>query len=379
MYDKIVLFDLFDTIINKIYFDYDKVLEYIYENHIDKSVHMYEDLKRHSKDYQAQYLLDRSKTYKEYSFTHQLNYYKNNLATINLEDLDKIEWTILKLFRKDEIDENIKEVLEYLDAWGYEMYIVSNSMFSAKALKRYLEDFELAHFFKNIISSADYGIRKPSIDFFKCVEKEINTLFSPSVHFIGNTFTKDVLGAKNAGLTPLYYIANEKQERGECDFVFTNFLEVKEYFETNFIYVNSIKQNSYTDGYGVRTVVFLQGCETCCEGCQNISTWAKKNNIRFSITSLLEEIEKLSINKKITFSGGEPLLQEKALLNIFKHLNGYDICLYTSFDNKDISNQIKKYLKYIKVGKFDLSKKTTTQAFVGSTNQQFLLVDKESL
>ena len=40
------------------------------------------------------------------------------------------------------------------------------------------------------------------------------------------------------------------------------------------VYINSIKFNrSLVDGPGVRTVVFFQGCDLHCKGCQNPSTW----------------------------------------------------------------------------------------------------------
>ena len=38
--------------------------------------------------------------------------------------------------------------------------------------------------------------------------------------------------------------------------------------------INSIMNNpSLCDGYGYRTVLFLQGCDLHCPGCQNPSTW----------------------------------------------------------------------------------------------------------
>ena len=41
-----------------------------------------------------------------------------------------------------------------------------------------------------------------------------------------------------------------------------------------FMRINSIRyNNSVVDGPGIRTVLFMQGCDLHCKGCQNRSTW----------------------------------------------------------------------------------------------------------
>ncbi len=141
------------------------------------------------------------------------------------------------------------------------------------------------------------------------------------------------------------------------------------------IYINSIRENpSLVDGIGYRTVVFLQGCYFKCSGCHNKSTWDIKNGQEMSINELANILKEKAFNKKITISGGEPLMQKDALLELLKELDGYDIFLYTGHEYEDVPEEILKYLKYIKVGRFIEELKSSTTPFVGSTNQRFIEV-----
>ena len=66
------------------------------------------------------------------------------------------------------------------------------------------------------------------------------------------------------------------------------------------VYINSIKFNrSLVDGPGVRTVVFFQGCDLRCKGCQNPSTWEMKNGTKMTTDELVATLKKEVINKNI--------------------------------------------------------------------------------
>ena len=141
------------------------------------------------------------------------------------------------------------------------------------------------------------------------------------------------------------------------------------------IYINSIMKNpSLCDGIGYRTVLFLQGCDLRCKGCQNKSTWDLSAGIKMEVTDLAQELRKKCFNKELTISGGEPLMQQEALIELFDELKDFDLCLYTGHELGEISPKILSYLRYVKVGPFIQELKTTTKPFVGSTNQQFIEV-----
>ena len=143
------------------------------------------------------------------------------------------------------------------------------------------------------------------------------------------------------------------------------------------MYVNSIMENpSLCDGYGYRTVLFLQGCVRHCKGCQNERAWDIALGTKIEVGNLARQLREICFNKKLTISGGEPLLQKEALVVLLEKLKDFDLCIYTGYNLNEVPADILKYLKYIKVGPYIQEFKTTTKPFVGSENQEFLEVSK---
>ena len=141
-----------------------------------------------------------------------------------------------------------------------------------------------------------------------------------------------------------------------------------------YIIINSILyNNSLVDGPGLRTVVFLQGCDLCCEGCQNQALWELNEGVERDIDELVCELESKMINKKLTISGGEPLLQAQGLMAFVDKLyaKNFDIALYTGHSKDEIPSEILQRLNYLKTGRFEKSLKTSIKPYVGSKNQIF--------
>lgn len=140
------------------------------------------------------------------------------------------------------------------------------------------------------------------------------------------------------------------------------------------IRINSIKYNSsLVDGPGIRTVLYMQGCDLHCPGCHNKSTWNINEGIEEDIDHLVNELYEKVFNKKITISGGEPLYQKEALAVLISQLKdkGFNIVLYTGHRREDVPQEIVNNINYLKTGNFIEEQKTTVTPFVGSTNQKF--------
>lgn len=92
-----------------------------------------------------------------------------------------------------------------------------------------------------------------------------------------------------------------------------------------------------------------------------------------SVKDIFQEIDSNTPLKRITITGGEPLLQLdglQALIDLF-HEHNYDIALYTGYDIESVPKMILCKLDYIKYGCYKRDLRTTLE-YYGSTNQNFI-------
>ena len=106
--------------------------------------------------------------------------------------------------------------------------------------------------------------------------------------------------------------------------------------------VHSIESFGTHDGPGIRMVIFTQGCNLKCLYCQNADTIPYKGGEEYA----LEDLVKRAINMKsyfgsdggVTVSGGEPLVQNQAIIELFQLLKAEGI--HTNIDtNGTINNK----------------------------------------
>lgn len=137
--------------------------------------------------------------------------------------------------------------------------------------------------------------------------------------------------------------------------------------------IASIKKSRYEDIPGIRTTIFFQDCNVKCRGCHNERIQDIRYGKEHEVKDLCEKILAYNLPvKKITISGGEPLMQKEALEEFINemHEKDFEIALYTSYDFKDVSRNILKKLKYLKVGKY-MHELRIQGKFFGSSNQKF--------
>lgn len=132
-------------------------------------------------------------------------------------------------------------------------------------------------------------------------------------------------------------------------------------------------RGSVCDGPGIRTVVFLQGCLRHCPGCHNPSTWDTEGGFEMDEANLVHKLVQCSPTKRVTISGGEPLLQAHALETLITLLKqaDFDVALYTAFQKQDVPLSILQQLNHLKTGPYIEALRTTVVPYVGSKNQQF--------
>ncbi len=114
------------------------------------------------------------------------------------------------------------------------------------------------------------------------------------------------------------------------------------------IRVHSIETLGTHDGPGMRCVIFLQGCRLKCLYCHNPDTISMEGGTDYSVEELLEIILRTKdyFGKKggVTFSGGEPLLQAKALLPLFKKLKAEGIHIALDTNGRILNHFTKELL-----------------------------------
>lgn len=111
--------------------------------------------------------------------------------------------------------------------------------------------------------------------------------------------------------------------------------------------VHSIESFGTHDGPGIRMVIFLQGCKFKCLYCHNPDTIPAQGGKLHDIDDLIRR----AVNMKgyfgkiggVTTSGGEPLIQSKQLIPLFKRLKEEGI--HTNIDtNGRVLNEYTKEL-----------------------------------
>ena len=114
--------------------------------------------------------------------------------------------------------------------------------------------------------------------------------------------------------------------------------------------IHSFESLGAVDGPGLRYVIFMQGCSLQCKYCQNRDTWNFKGGNLYSIDFVLNKILRyknyIYPNGGVTISGGEPLLQQDFLIELFTKLkeHGINTCVDTS-GSFEITEKMKKVIE----------------------------------
>lgn len=99
--------------------------------------------------------------------------------------------------------------------------------------------------------------------------------------------------------------------------------------------IHSIETCGTVDGPGLRYIIFTQGCPLRCQFCHNPDTWKMGDGKVMSVEELVDDILTYlpffqASGGGVTVSGGEPLLQTKFLVSLFKELKKHGI--HTTID-----------------------------------------------
>ncbi|HHU24584.1 MAG: anaerobic ribonucleoside-triphosphate reductase activating protein [Bacilli bacterium] len=153
------------------------------------------------------------------------------------------------------------------------------------------------------------------------------------------------------------------------------------------IRIAGVIKESIVDGPGIRFVVFTQGCPFNCPGCHNTNTHDFLGGKLIDIKTIIEDIKRQKMLRGLTISGGEPLMQTEACLEIVKGVKPFltDIIVYTGFTWEEICNQLPTnpqltellhQIDYLIEGRYLETERDLSLKYRGSRNQRIIDVAK---
>lgn len=153
------------------------------------------------------------------------------------------------------------------------------------------------------------------------------------------------------------------------------------------IRICGIEPESIVDGPGFRYVLFVQGCPHHCKGCHNPESWDPAGGYEMTVGDIWDEIQAKPNIKGVTFSGGEPFEQAKALLDLAKLLKGmrYSVMSYSGYTLEELEakaeddpavGELLGMLDILVDGRYEEKLRNLTLVYCGSENQRVIDMNK---
>lgn len=124
------------------------------------------------------------------------------LIAVGMITYHNVKFALLRLFPET------MSTLIHLKAHGYHLGVISNGL----TIKQYekLVRLGLHHFFDSVVTSQQTNVEKPDIAIFEMALEKMGCKAENSI-MIGNSFSDDILGAINAGMSAVYLTPELKE------------------------------------------------------------------------------------------------------------------------------------------------------------------------
>ena len=222
---RAVIFDLYDTVLKNEYFDFLCGVRYVHEHYLSDAC-TYDELKAYTDTFLPLYH-QRHVDHSEIHFMRdELPLWFSHFGKAVPGNAEDLEYAIMSAMQDGGVLDEVRFVLDELRARGIPMYILSNTIFTARATKRLLAHHGVLNYFEEVYASADAGVRKPSPRFFDAAIADIfrrhPDLTREDLLFVGNDYATDAHGGVAAGIDTVWYnvegSANEDHlDIGEVD------------------------------------------------------------------------------------------------------------------------------------------------------------------
>jgi len=139
--------------------------------------------------------------------------------------------------------------------------------------------------------------------------------------------------------------------------------------------VSRVIERSDIYGPGLRSVIWVQGCDLACKGCWNTDLWPKDGGEKIQVDQLHKRLLSVKGVEGVTILGGEPLQQSPALLEllILQSEAGRGIMLYSGYEIDELDEIQKACVELADIailGRYIEEERDTTLRWRGSSNQK---------
>lgn len=226
---KIVVMDMGGTLLDSKNVNFELGVRYLYDHYCHHNI-SYEELLEEYKLVCATCFKKRDHEDFELSFHHILNYIDKIIGFKNQVDYYQLEREFVDVTMPRKLVDDVEIFLREMKKQDIPVYVLSNSCFSSQELKHELEEFKVLEYFKDVFSSGDYIMRKPSIVFYHLITMMIKRNYPnvslSDVWYIGNDYRCDIIGSSKAGLTSVWL-----NRLGQDNFENLDIINVSDYQE----------------------------------------------------------------------------------------------------------------------------------------------------
>jgi anaerobic ribonucleoside-triphosphate reductase activating protein len=133
---------------------------------------------------------------------------------------------------------------------------------------------------------------------------------------------------------------------------------------------------SLVNGPGERFVAWVQGCPLGCPGCWNPDTWAFERRSLREVGDLATEILSTDGIEGVTFTGGEPFVQARALAEVARVVReaGLSVFVFTGYELDELIKPDHRALlamaDVVVAGRYVEAERALGLPWRGSANQQ---------
>ena len=133
------------------------------------------------------------------------------------------DFYVLEGPKKTGLVDGARQLLDYLQAKVYPMYIVSNGFKEVQNEK--IKTSNIDSYFKKVYLSEDIGYQKPNRKIFDAILADLGVSGNECL-MIGDDFAVDIVGARNAGIDQIYYNPGAIKQELQPTFEVKNLREI---------------------------------------------------------------------------------------------------------------------------------------------------------